>query len=499
MQKKLLAAAVLSTLSGAAFAQSANVTIYGTLYSQFEYGSATGGDTTTLATATANGTSPIRGGAAAVNGASALTNGVGYTAAPADPSGRFRTNGAGANFGLRGTEDLGNGLQAWFQLELGTAGAIGGDNAASATSLTGWQAPTYRNSAIGLRGNSWGSALIGIWDTPYTVAYGQAALVPKLLSLNSANASAGFYGTTPMAAGGTFSGTSINQACTALGPASGTAATCLTAVQNQDRRQANSLQYWTPNWGGFEGRIMFTPTQESYAAANNNQAVNAALPAGSGAPPTVKPYLWGVSLNYGIGGFFASYAYQRMKDLTAAGIRAASGITLNSTAGQTSVMRQDMSGSVDQAHRVGVKYKFDFGLGLGARYEWMKGQYDYANGAGAGEGLLNGYTKKVWGLAVSYENGPHAVELDFNKSPQSSFRGTNGAGNTQAFSGSQTGARNWMIGYDYALSKRTDLQAYFVQTTNDANVRYTGQVFNGLAATAGSDPRLFGVGMRHTF
>jgi predicted porin len=492
MQKKLLAAAVLSTLSGAAFAQSANVTIYGTLYSQFEYGSATGGDTSLAPT---TGASPIRGGASNATGA-ATSNGVPYTASPADPSGRFRTNGAGANFGLRGTEDLGNGLQAWFQLEMGTSGAMGGTNASSATSLTGWQAVTYRNSAIGMRGNSWGSALIGIWDTPFTTAYGQAALVPKLLSLNAANASAGFYGTSPMAAGGTFSGTSINQACTAAGPGTGSAATCLTAVQNQDRRQSGTIQYWTPNWGGFEGRIMFTPSQENFTASNNNQAVTAGGPS---APPTLKPYMWGVSLNYGIAGFFGSYAYQRMKDVTAAGVHGIGGIALDGIAGQTSLMRVDMSGSLQEAHRVGLKYKFPFGLGIGGRFEYQKSRYDYANAPAAGDGLLTGWTKKVWGLSVSYEAGPHAVEFDFNKIPNSTFSGSNGTANNQSFSGDGTGARNWMLAYNYSLSKRTDLQAYYVQTYNDANARYTGQVFNGLATTPGSDPRFFGVGMRHTF
>ncbi|HEX4328103.1 MAG TPA: porin [Burkholderiales bacterium] len=525
MQKKLLAAAVLSTLSGAAFAQSANVTIYGTLYAQYEYGSALGADASAAPTA-ANGasTSPIHT----------------YSTHPADVQGRLRSDGAGANFGLRGTEDLGNGLQAWFQLELGTAGAIGGVNPSSATSLTGWQAPTYRNSAIGLRGNNWGSFLVGIWDTPYTVAYGQAALVPKLLSVNSANASAGFYGTTPFAAGGTFSGTSIAQACqpfvdvatataaagvatVSSGPAGATAATCLTATQNFDRRQGGTLQYWTPNWNGFEGRMMFTGGQENYNGSTN-------LPNwGNNPTPTMlRPWLAGLSLNYGNGGFFGSYAYQIHKDLTAAGVRnlsvsttgvaTALGAATNSGAGaaQTVGFGNSINGSTEQAHRVGLKYKFDSGFGIGGRFEYLKGTYTYGTSPTAASAVapttaagfgtstyganVTGYTKKVWGIAGSYETGPHAVEIEFNKIPNATFQCDSGTvALASSCSGSGTGARQWSIGYDYALSKRTDFQAYFVQIANDTNARYTGAVFNALAPLAGGDPRYIGVGMRHTF
>ncbi len=289
MQKKLLAAAVLSAFSGAAAAQSANVTIYGTLYSDVELASGTGGDSTTAAQAAAGGaTSTFRTSGAGTNvgtagnlGNGAYPTGAVGAAGPGDSSQRMRLQGAGSNFGLRGTEDLGNGLAAWFQLEMGTAAALGALNATSSTSLGGYQALTYRNSAIGLKGNSWGSFLLGIWDTPLTVAYGQASLVPKFLSINSMNSQAGFFGTNPFLGGGTFSGTSVNQACTfptIAGVANliagvvtgGSAASCLTATMNMDRRQGGTIQWWSPNWSGFEARVMFTPTGESFGTSLNN-------------------------------------------------------------------------------------------------------------------------------------------------------------------------------------------------------------------------------------
>ena len=60
MQKKLLAAAVLSAFAGVASAQSANVTLFGTLLGNFEIADATGADSSAAA---GGSTSSVRGGA----------------------------------------------------------------------------------------------------------------------------------------------------------------------------------------------------------------------------------------------------------------------------------------------------------------------------------------------------------------------------------------------------------------------------------------------------
>jgi predicted porin len=534
MQKKLLAAAVLSAFSGAAAAQSANVTIYGTLYSDIEEAGASGGDGTTTAASNAGGggstfrttATSATGGATTLNAGTAANLGNGNfapTAAQAaagqagvaNPAQRARLQGAGSNFGLRGTEDLGNGLAAWFQLEVGTAAATGAVQATSSTSLGGYQGLTYRNTAIGLKSNAWGSILMGIWDTPLTTAYGQASLVPKFLSINSLNSQAGFFGTTPYLGGGTFSGTSINQACAGAGGilavANTSAAACLTATSNMDRRQAGTLQWWSPNWNGFEGRLMFTPSGESFATITQNLAPNTTL--GAASLNTLHPYMWGLSANYSNGGLFLSYAYQRIVDFTAAGVRSFGGIGLsnntaanNGSTGNFGVsMAADMTASTDDDHRIGAKYKFDSGFGIGARWERMKGAYSYANAPGAVAATsaltdFNGYTKTTWGLAGSFETGPHAVMLEYAKSNNISVTGTQGpTAAAGSISGAGTGANMWDLAYDYALSKRTDVRAYVTIVNNQANARYTGVVFNGVQPVAGGDPRYYGVGLRHTF
>ena len=156
MQKKLLAAAVLSAFAGAASTQSANVTLYGTLIGSVENAAATGGDGSTGATAAAaalaTGNSSVRGAAAGGGGNvttnAAIPTGVAGAAGVAGQSQRMRMNPAGSNFGIRGTEDLGNGLSAWFQIEI--AATLGAPSGATAGPNHG-NAPSYRNSAVGLR------------------------------------------------------------------------------------------------------------------------------------------------------------------------------------------------------------------------------------------------------------------------------------------------------------------------------------------------------------
>jgi predicted porin len=60
-------------------------------------------------------------------------------------------------FGIRGTEALGGGLQAWFQLESSVTADAGGGTIAG------------RNSGVGLT-STWGTVMMGMWDSPYKAA-----------------------------------------------------------------------------------------------------------------------------------------------------------------------------------------------------------------------------------------------------------------------------------------------------------------------------------------
>jgi predicted porin len=188
-KRTLLAAAVLSIATHCiAQAENGPVTLYGNLYVNYESVRAVGG------------TTPIN-----------------------DFPTRNRVSSNSSNFGLRGTEKLGGGLDAWYQIEMGSVAMDAGGGA-----LAG------RNSAVGLRG-SMGSLFLGQWDTPYKNA--TSNLDP-------------------------FGNTSIAGYTNIMG--GGTTSTSNNAATRQgfDRRQRNVVQYWTPEILGFNIRTAYSANEE---------------------------------------------------------------------------------------------------------------------------------------------------------------------------------------------------------------------------------------------
>ena len=508
MQKKLLAAAVLSAFSGVAAAQSANVTLYGTLLGDFQFANATGAD----------------GSAAPTNlttaGNSARTT-ASYSTNPANQSTRSRMNPAGSNFGMRGTEDLGNGLQAWFQLEISaTLGAPSG----SPDGINHGNALTYRNSAVGLRSNTWGSVSVGMWDTPFNVA-GYSTMNANG---RSGNATVGLLSNTlgalgVLGAGGAWSGQNEAAACTTgVGVTSGG---CLNAGTNFDRRQKGILQWWSPNWSGFEGRVAYSATNAGDAVTASNRAAGA-----------LKPNIWDLSIAYNNGPLALGYAYERQNDLLAYAAATFGGNTVTSTtvtntgAGGTTIGTVStapgqvangsgtggwqitgaganaVSGSTGVGHRLGGKYAFDLGggssIGMGAMWESLKYDMSYA---GTTAGDLSALKKTGWRLQGNYTMGNHFFALEYARSNAvtgsivSTAGATTAATGLRGFDGSGTRSSAWMLSYNYAFSKRTSLTAYYVGVVNDTNSANGGITFGGISTAAGADPKYYGVNLKHTF
>jgi predicted porin len=183
MNKKIIALAVAAaTLAPLASAQTANpVTLYGRVYAMFENVKADGG------------------------------------ASPAISSRNRVENNGSSLLGVRGTEDLGGGLKAFFQLETSfrpdSAVASFGD----------------RNSGVGLQGD-FGSILLGRWDTPFKLA----------------NATYDVFGDTTIAG----------------------YRSAMSDRANFNRRSENVVQYWSPNFSGFQGRVSYTANEGKAAGVN---------------------------------------------------------------------------------------------------------------------------------------------------------------------------------------------------------------------------------------
>lgn len=149
------------------------------------------------------------------------------------------TNASGGNgvvsnasrIGFKGTEVLGNGLTALYQIE--TLVTMGDFNASLFTSA--------RNSNVGLNGG-FGTVFLGIWDTPYKVAHNKVELFDNTTFASATN----ITGRTARATG---AGKSFNT------------------------RQNNSIQYWSPDLDGFQARLAYG-TDTDLTAAKDNSVVS---------------------------------------------------------------------------------------------------------------------------------------------------------------------------------------------------------------------------------
>lgn len=489
MQKKLLAAAVLSAFAGAASAQSSSVTIYGTLQGDFQVAESKGADASAAPAVLSN----------------SFRTAASYTVTPANQSARTRSNPAGSNIGFRGTEDLGNGLSAWFQLELSTT--LGAPSASPDGANHG-NAPTWRNTAVGLRSNTWGTVSVGMWDTPFNLI----AVSTGNANGRTANATTGqqanLLGNTFIGQGA-WSAQNESAACGATGFNAGS---CYNAGMNFDRRQKQLLQWWSPNWNGFEARVAYAAVGAADGVTADNRA--------SG---SIKPTIWDMSLAYNNGPFAIGYAYSNQKDLLAyaaatagatAGVGALSqgaaagpgGFSLGNTVGNSVAAgaATTISGSKGTGHRLGGKYAFNLGggnsIGLGAMWESLKWTASYSStSAGAAFAAdLTELKKTAWRLQANYATGNHFFGFDYTRA--NDLKGSvSHAIAGRAFDGGGTGARAFQLTYNYMLSKRTSVTAYYVDVKNDTNAAYSGIVFAGIATAAGADPKYYGVTVRHAF
>ncbi|MFJ3055484.1 porin [Herbaspirillum sp. NPDC087042] len=160
--------------------------------------------------------------------------------------------------GFKGVEDLGGGLQAFFQIESN----VGVD--------TGAGSFADRNDNVGLRG-SLGEIFAGQYETPY-----------RFVSV---------YAIDPFTAGifasNSIMGNGFTTAANAQSPAS------------FDRRQKNLVQYATPNLGGLVGKIAYAAREERTA--------------------TSDPSLVSALLTYENGPLYLAYGHEEHKDYFAGG------------------------------------------------------------------------------------------------------------------------------------------------------------------------------------
>lgn len=238
MNKKVMALAVASVLAApAAYAQTSNVQLYGRANLGIDYYSAKGSNNPTPTTPGVNN----------------------------DRDGRIRIFDNSSRVGLRGTEDLGNGLKAIFQIETG----VNIDNGSS----TGQGGQTNASSGF------WASrdSFVGIDSNFGRLTFGRQSVYWA----NGVNAqfAANYINTEIPWTNGTALGR-INSG--ALGTAS-------------PARLSNVVQYTTPTFAGINGTLSYSPQAEAVQQTAANIDTDGKI--------------WGATLRGTWGPFYAQIDY----------------------------------------------------------------------------------------------------------------------------------------------------------------------------------------------
>lgn len=412
MNKKLIALAVAGAFAAPFAAQAAdNVTIYGALNISLENATA-------------------KGATSAGRVVNSFVTGTG-----ANFTSRNQVNCSSCALGFKGTEDLGGGMKAWFQLE-------------STYNVDGEPGSTFggRNSGVGLTSN-WGTIMLGQWDTPYkamTTGFGM-----PFYSTTTANYNA-FIGSPGFTVGSSTAGS----------PTGGSADAAF------DRRQRNSVQYWTPKYMGFSGRAAYS--------ANEGKTTQ------TGATPGVNPYIYSVAGQYAANNIQAGVAFEYHKDF--AGLRQIGGGTAGSFANS-----EDFGIKAQASYKIQGKYL------VGVIYEHLDYESDRP---GAAVGSLKGYDRDAYGVYGILPFGPGKIHANYLFSANGDCQAVGAscsAGGTQA--------QLWGIGYYYPLSKRSEVYLQYSQVENEDGQRFkqgSGPA-ERLTPAFGADPYSVALGIRHTF
>ena len=305
--------------------------------------------------------------------------------------------------GFRGSEDLGGGWQALFQVE----GTLAPDTGAGAIAA--------RDTRVGIQG-PWGTLFAGNWTLPYNSA--TSALDP-------------FYPTTAGYMSLMGNGSASNDSNTSN-------------TYSFDRRQQNSVHYWTPQWQGWSLRVARGMGEERPA---------------SGAHPS----LLSAALLYEGGALYATLAHEAHRDYQGRGLE-------------------------DHGSKLALAWKIDSATQLAAVVESLR----YATATGA-------LRRRTAYVSATRQFGRHGLRFGLAHAQSATGSAQETIGTVRA--GHGTGATHATIGYDYQLSKRSSLYAYYTRLANGRNgiADFTINSLGREAETAGATLSGVVLGIRHNF
>ena len=375
-----------------------------------------------------------------------------------DYDSRFRVYDNSSRVGLRGTEDLGNGLKAIFQIETGVnidngsnTGQSGGGNA-----NTGFWAA--RDSFVGVDSN-FGRLTFGRQSVYW------ANGVNAQFSANYINSQVPWT-----------DGTQLGRI--SRGPAG--------AIS----RYNNVVQYTSPTFAGINGTLSYSPTNQEAVQSSSTTDTNGDM--------------WGATLRGTWGPFYAQADWARQK----VGTPAAGGTAPFAAQGVTPEW---------EGYKLGASWGYLPGARIGVI--WVRSESNAALltevGANARQdgwtinwehtfGNFQALAQFGWtgDLSNCGSSGTPGVLGSSNN-----IAGAGAATTVQSVSCADTDATAFMVGGRYLLSKRTWVFASYNQVNNQVNnfADFTGGSITSVAGNGtplypmGADPKLWAIGIFHQF
>jgi predicted porin len=358
--------------------------------------------------------------------------------------------------GVKGSEDLGNGLKAIYQVEFGVQLADTNGNVAS-----GGDNVTMRNSFVGLAGD-WGTFLVGRHDTPLKISTGKLDLFADTMA--DYNGTVGF----------------------------------------DDLRTDNTIAYISPSWGGFSfaGAVVAGGS----ATAIGQQNINEDSIAGA----------YSLAAIYNNGPFYVSAAYESLDQdmfMNSATSITGKGACFNADGTFRVFPTCNYIDSAYDKWRIGLGILDWNGFTLTGIYEQQEnlpsGQFptsvafvDAETGAVATAFGQTVEKQQLWQVQAAYAFGNSQIKAMYGSVTRNNTRlfgatrdTTIAADNLRALGRSvrddlEGDRYTWAVGFDHNFSKRSKIYALYTQVDDD---------LNGFPGYSGAEWEGFSLGMIHSF
>lgn len=219
----------------------------------------------------------------------------------------------------------------------------------------------------------------------------------------------------------------------------------------------NAIGFESAAWNGLSVR--------AYYGANEGRSQ--AVPS-TGAPLSDHTYSLGV--RYVLGDLDVRLSFEQRED---------KGTLNGSTANKTR----------DKDYRLGVRYRLFSNTQLAMAADHMS--FSDATATGSAK---RGLWRRGWVFGARHQMGDHVVYGGFGTAGNVRCSLANGG----VCNGEETGARQWVLAYNYLFNRQLLAEAFVSRVNNERRARYDFDA-GGVAPAVGANPSAIGAGLRYVF